>query len=49
MRRGRRRPATIDDVVELLQGIGTMLQRVDAKLETIVSLLEEEEDDEAGS
>lgn len=38
----RRRRATLDDVVELLDGLGTMLQQIDARLERIVSLLEEE-------
>jgi hypothetical protein len=31
-----------DDVVELLNGIGRMLQEIDAKLDRIVRLLEEE-------
>jgi hypothetical protein len=36
----RRRRATLDDVVELLHGIGVMMQKVDARLEDIVELLE---------
>lgn len=44
----RRRRATLDDVVELLDGLGTMLQVIDGRLEEIVSLLKEE-DGEAGS
>jgi hypothetical protein len=30
------------DLIELLQGIGTMLQEIDAKLARILNLLEEE-------
>jgi hypothetical protein len=40
----RRERATLDDVVELLRGIGTILMEMDAKLET---MLGEEGDDDA--
>jgi hypothetical protein len=47
LRRGRER-ATLDDVVELLRGIGTIPMTIDAKLQTIVG--ENRDDDaEAGS
>jgi hypothetical protein len=45
-RRGR---ATLDDVVELLHGIGVILMRIDAKLEIIVSDIGEDWDEEAES
>jgi hypothetical protein len=41
-----RRPHPADPaVIELLQGIGRMLQEIDAKLQDIISLLGDEEDD----
>jgi hypothetical protein len=49
MRRRWRGHATLDDVVELLQGVGVMLQKLDARLEKIVALLEEEADGQDGS
>jgi hypothetical protein len=33
----------LSDVAEILNGIGRMLQEIDAKLQRIVSLLEEDE------
>jgi hypothetical protein len=46
-RRGR---ATLDDVVELLRGIGTILMEIDAKLARIVGENGDDEDEEeAGS
>jgi hypothetical protein len=41
--RWRRRAAA--DVIELLHGLGRMLQEIDAKLEDIRDLLREEDDD----
>lgn len=41
-----RRPPVLpqlDDVIELLRGIASMLMQVDAKLERVLSILEEEE------
>jgi hypothetical protein len=47
---GRRERATLDDVVELLRGIGTILMAIDAKLARIVQENGEDEDEEeAGS
>ena len=43
----RRQRATLDDVVELLRGIGTMLMKIDAKLEEVIRHLEGEDDEEA--
>jgi hypothetical protein len=34
------------DAVELLQGLGRMLQSIDARLEEIADLLREEDDDD---
>jgi hypothetical protein len=46
----RRRPgATLDDVVELLRGIGTILMKIDAKLDEVIRLLEDDDDGEADS
>jgi hypothetical protein len=36
---------TLDDVVELLRGLGTMLMGIDAKLKRIADLLEEDADE----
>jgi hypothetical protein len=47
--RRRRERATLDDVVELLRGIGTILMAIDAKLQTIVGENGDEDDAEAGS
>ena len=33
----RRQRATLEDVVELLRGVGTILMAIDAKLEEILS------------
>jgi hypothetical protein len=38
----RKRDLSLADVVEVLQGIGRMLQEIDAKLQKIVDLLAEE-------
>jgi hypothetical protein len=38
--------ATLDDVVELLRGISTILMKIDAKLVEIIQHLEEDEDDD---
>jgi hypothetical protein len=43
----RRDRATLEDVVELLRGIGTMLMKIDAKLEAVVQYLEGEDGEEA--
>jgi hypothetical protein len=45
----RREVATLDDVVELLHGLSVIVQAIDAKLERIVSLLEENDSGETGS
>lgn len=45
----KRQRATLDDVVELLRGIGTILMEIDAKLENIARRKGEDEDEEAGS
>ena len=45
----RRNRATLDDVVELLQGIGTMLMKIDAKLQEVIRYLDGDDDDEAES
>ena len=42
----RRESATLDDVVELLRGIDTILMKIDAKLVEIIQHLEEDEDDD---
>jgi hypothetical protein len=42
----RKKRAQLADVVELLTGFGRMFQTIDAKLEQIVELLREEDDDE---
>jgi hypothetical protein len=44
---GRRDRATLDDVVELLRGIGTILMEIDAKLQKILSQNGGDEDEEA--
>jgi hypothetical protein len=43
-----RRPdrATLDDVVELLEGLGRILMGISAKLEEILDLIERDGDDE---
>lgn len=38
--------STLDDVNEWLEAFGEMFQRIDARLEEIVALLGEEDDDE---
>jgi hypothetical protein len=45
--RRRRERANLDDVVELLRGIGTILMKIDAKLEEIVSYIGGDGDEEA--
>lgn len=45
----RRQRATLDDVVELLQGIGIILMDIDAKLEAIIRHVRGDEDEEADS
>jgi len=42
---GSRRGAAATDVLELLTGIGRLLQQMDGRLERIVELLEDEEDE----
>jgi hypothetical protein len=37
----RRRAATLDDVVELLAGLGRMLMVISARVDDIIELLEE--------
>ena len=46
-RRGER--ATLDDVVELLRGIGTILMEIDAKLQGLIRAIEGGDDSEADS
>jgi hypothetical protein len=45
----KRERTTLEDVVELLRGIGTILMKIDAKLEELISYLDGEDDDEAES
>jgi hypothetical protein len=47
--RRRREHATLDDVVELLRGIRTILMAIDSKLQTIVGENGDEDDAEAES
>ena len=42
----RRERATLEDVVELLRGIGTILMEIDAKLEEILQHLEGDDDEQ---
>lgn len=45
--RPRRRPtATLDDVVEVLHGIGIILMEISAKLDNIATLIGEDDDEE---
>jgi hypothetical protein len=44
--RRRRERATLDDVVELLRGIATILMEIDAKLEEIARRNGDDEDEE---
>jgi hypothetical protein len=44
--RRRRERATLDDVVELLRGIGTILIEIDAKLEDIARRNRDEDEEE---
>jgi hypothetical protein len=39
-------PATLDDVVEILAGIGRILQCVDAKLELVVAMLGDDDEED---
>ena len=41
----RREGATLDDVVELLRGIGTILMEIDAKLARLLGSSGEEDDE----
>ena len=43
----RKERATLEDVIEFLQGIGTILMKIDSKPEEVVRHLEEEDDGEA--
>jgi hypothetical protein len=45
VRRRRREGATLDDVVELLRGIGTILMEIDEKLARLLGAQGEDEDD----
>ncbi len=47
MRWNRRPKADLNDIVELLEGIGTMLMVISAKVETVVRLLKGDDDEEA--
>jgi hypothetical protein len=42
---GRRDRASLDDVVELLRGIGTILMEIDEKLARLLAVDEEDEDE----
>jgi len=46
MLRRRRERATLDDVVELLRGIGTILMEIDSKLQRLVRTIEGDDDEE---
>jgi hypothetical protein len=43
----RRQQATLDDVVELLRGIGIILMEIDAKLDRVIRYLRGDDDEEA--
>jgi len=43
----QRERATLEDVVEVLNGIATILMKIDAKLDVLVDDDEEEDDEEA--
>jgi hypothetical protein len=45
----RRSTATLDDVVELLHGIGTILMEINAQLDRIAKHLKGDEDEAAGT
>jgi hypothetical protein len=45
----RQTSATLDDVVELLRGIGTILMEIDAKLQTIIRHMGVDDNGEAES
>lgn len=47
VRRPRRPTATIDDIVELLHGIGAILMAISAKLAEVVELMGGDDDEEA--
>ncbi len=47
MLRPRRERATLDDVVELLRGIGTILMEIDSKLQGLIRTIEGDDDAEA--
>jgi hypothetical protein len=47
MHRRRRPAATLDDVVEVLHGIGVILMAISAKLEEVIELLGGNADEEA--
>jgi hypothetical protein len=49
VRRRRGSATTLDDVVELLRGIGTILMEIDVKLERLLKRIGDDEDEEAGS
>ena len=49
MPRKRQSGATLDDVVELLHGIGVILMEISARIEDIIQLIGEDEDEEADS
>ena len=42
--RPRRLLPQLDDVIEILEGLGTMLMQIDAKLERVLSTREEEDE-----
>jgi hypothetical protein len=46
MLRRRRERATLDDVVELLRGIGTILMEIDSKLQRLIRTIEGDDDEE---
>jgi hypothetical protein len=46
VRRKRRERATLDDVVEVLQGVATILMEIDAKLEDLARRKGDDEDEE---
>jgi len=47
MRRPHRSAATLDDIVEVLHGIGVILMAISAKLDEVIELMGGDEDEEA--
>jgi hypothetical protein len=46
LRRARRPSATLDDVVEVLSGIGQVVMGISVRLEQIIAILQENEEED---